>query len=276
MWRTAAALIATIGAVAGAAAQEVILLDTQRNLDADLALRSEFGICSGEREAIDTHSIEEPGFWHQVLDAEIDHPDGPTWSIQAHGVQYSTITETGVSFYGYLDYETHYYCNDYWWSDARLCSSSRTRLLVAAPTTVILSGVYTAELRSWNAAIASLYASADIVIDQLAGSMILETHIPLALQDDGATEASLEQPLAAVVELLPGIYDVHLAVSIDVPGWGVYDQWEHSAELTHVIDLEFLPHAVEPECEYVDTDNDGDIDLRDFYFFQQCFTGPGL
>ncbi len=30
------------------------------------------------------------------------------------------------------------------------------------------------------------------------------------------------------------------------------------------------------ECSFMDSDLDGDIDLDDFWAFQQCFTGPGM
>jgi hypothetical protein len=87
-------------------------------------------------------------------------------------------------------------------------------------------------------------------------------------------EILFEQPLAAVVDLQPGIYDVSITMQIFTPEESRSLHLQQLAELTHLLEMEFVSHENPPACEFSDSDNDGDIDVRDFYVFQQCFGGP--
>ena len=273
MCRVIVFLIVAFGFIAGAAAQDVIILDSNRDLSADLSLSSDYGDCGDGTPSV-SFSTEEPGFWHQFMHAQISPPDFEWLHIVADGVQYSEITEDGVTMHGYLDYDVDYDCGEPHNYDGSLQSELRTRILVTAPITLVLSGDFGVQLQNTWGDYIYMEASAHILIDKLAAPIVYEDYIPLYLEGGSGTELLHEQPLSAVLDLTPGIYDISIAMEILVPMNYGYGMQQQLAELSHVLQMEYLPQAAPPSCEFTDSDNDGDIDVRDFYFFQQCFSGP--
>ena len=273
MSRAIAIMIVSVSITAGVSAQDVIILDSMRDLGAELVFSSDGGVC-GDGEYDEAHALTEPGFWHQTIHVPIQNPQNPENLIVADGTQYSDVAEDGVLMFGFLDYDLDYVCGQYWWNEAQLHSSCRTRLIVLEPTLVYLSGEFGVEMSSWSPGVAPLQAAAHLVIDKLAGQTVYEELIPV--DNFNSTEVLFEQPLSGMFELTPGVYDISVRMTVYAQQhWFSYD-WSQSAQLSHIVQLDFLNQGLPPSCEFTDSDNDGDIDLRDFYMFQQCFSGPGF
>jgi hypothetical protein len=103
-----------------------------------------------------------------------------------------------------------------------------------------------------------------------------EQHVSIDFWPDPNEPSSDSYTLATIGQLSPGVYELEIVADVDclymyLQTYG--EPVELVAEASFVVDLTFTPAEPPPDCDDADTDDDGDVDLLDFYRFQRCYTG---
>jgi hypothetical protein len=229
----------------------------------------------------DSASADAPdmSLWVHDIEASVDSCDG--WCTLASGAgQYSDISGTALAAYGSTDVTGLHLANWALSGTAHGTNSYRVRFAVAAPVTYELSGFISVAgevLGNLDNGDWLISERVDLRLDQIAGPLVHEQHVSIDFWPDPNQPASDSRTLAAAGQLSPGVYELEIVADMDCPYLYLqtYGQpVELVAEASFVADLTFTPAEAPPGCDDADTDNDGDVDLLDFYRFQRCYTGP--
>ena len=209
--------------------------------------------------------------WVETVSATLAEPG--VYEVTAGGGQYSEISEDAFRAYGLADTAASGDVNAWAFSE----SVYRVRFAVAESVTYHLTGTLAAYAdageysNGWE-----VFASATASLDKIAGPAVFTEQAQVDLLG-GFDPISDERSLDLVGTLSPGVYELEIRGTIDAPLlwlWFPVEEPPVYGEATFVVDVSFARIELEPECTAADVNEDGAVDMADFWRLQACFTGP--
>ena len=202
------------------------------------------------------------------------------YSMRTAADQYSTLDANLLRAYGTADLHAFGGQNDSLQGMGDADAIYRVRFAVASPVQYSLSGYLAAyaELIDWPCCTWDMESAISVHLDQVAGPEVFSEQVGVyaTASDPNAPVIQTETAsLGAAGTLAPGVYELAVSASANLLYAELLVEPERGvvAETSYIVELEFTPVDLNPDCEAADLDGDGDVDMADYLRLQQCFTG---
>jgi hypothetical protein len=229
-------------------------------------------------EESDTQSAQAPDaeLWVQSITASAGDP--LNLPVVAGAGQYSAIAGELLSAYGIAEIRADSDQVGEVYGLGLAVNRYRVRFAVAETVEYSLSGYMSAYADATTLPCCTWFVSCGVAIrlDQIAGPTVFADEVVVALTEvDPEQLVSDDRTLNFTGTLEPGVYELDVIGTVEAPDLQVVTEPHQPmlAEVSFIVDLAFEPVAPEAPCVAVDTDGDSDVDMDDFWQFQQCFSG---